>query len=77
LEEEEQQPASAGRRAWPSALPERVRAVRDYLLQTPAAVSPETVARGFLRARTQDVTAILETLAALGQAKTEQGRFHV
>jgi hypothetical protein len=54
-----------------------VRAVRDYLLQTPAAVAPETVARGFLRARTQDVTAILETLAALGQAKNEEGRFHV
>jgi len=77
VEEEEQQPAGAGRRAWPASLPERVRAVRDYLLQTPAAVAPETVARGFLRARTQDVTAILETLAALGQAKSDEGRFHV
>jgi hypothetical protein len=67
---EEPQPARAARLAWPPSLPERVRAVRDYLTQTPAA-TPETVARTFVRARVPDVTAILETLAALGQAKRD------
>ena len=77
MEEEEQQHGRAGRLAWPLSLPERVRAVRDFLLQTPASVAPEAVARSFVRARTPDVAAILETLAALGQAKSEEGRFHV
>lgn len=67
---EERHPARAARLGWPPSLPERVRAVRDYLMQTPAA-TPETVARNFVRARVPDVTAILETLAALGQAKKD------
>jgi hypothetical protein len=77
VEEEAQQPADARKLPWPSSLPERVKAVRGFLLGTPAPVAPETVARGFVRARTSDVTAILETLAALGQAKTTEGQFHI
>ena len=69
MEEEEQQPARAARLPWPPHLHERVRAVRDYLMQTPAAVASETVARNFTRARLPEVTAILETLTALGHAK--------
>jgi hypothetical protein len=71
MEEEEQQPARAARLPWPLALPERVRAVRDYLMQTPAPVAPETVARNFIRARLPEVKAILETLTALGHAKRD------
>jgi chromatin segregation and condensation protein Rec8/ScpA/Scc1 (kleisin family) len=71
IEEEEQQPARASRVPWPPSLPERVRAVRDYLRQTPIPVSPETVARSFIRSRTSEVTAILETLTALGQANRD------
>ncbi len=77
MEEEEQRPARAARLPWPPALPERVRAVRDYLMQTPAAVAPETVARNFIRARVPEVTAILETLTVLGQARMDGGAFHV
>jgi hypothetical protein len=77
MEEEEREPTPAARFPWPPSLPDRVRAVRDYLLQTPTSVAPATVARSFVRARTPDVAAILETLTALGQAKTEEGRFHV
>jgi hypothetical protein len=75
VEEEEQRPARTGRLPWPSSLPERVRAVRDYLTQTPAPAAPEIVARSFIRARIPEVTAILETLNALGQASRDDGRY--
>ena len=77
MEEEEQQPARAARLPWPPSLPERVRAVRDYLIQTPAPAAPEIVARNFVRARIPEVKAILETLTALGQASSHEGSYHV
>ncbi|MEO8098901.1 MAG: DNA methyltransferase [Acidobacteriota bacterium] len=61
-------PKRATRQAWPATLPERVRAVRDCLLEAPAPALPEQIARQFSRARVPEVQAILETLAALGQA---------
>jgi len=75
MEEEEAQPARVGRLPWPAALPERVRAVRDYLMQVHAPVPPGTVARSFTRARVPDITAILETLAALGQARRDDSGY--
>ncbi|MCX6623720.1 MAG: class I SAM-dependent DNA methyltransferase [Acidobacteria bacterium] len=75
MEEEEVQPVRAGRLAWPSSLPERVRAVRDFLMQSPDPVPAETVARGFLRARAPEVKAILETLAALGRATRQDNGY--
>jgi hypothetical protein len=41
MEEEDVMPARAARLPWPPSLPERVRAVRDYLMQTPAQVAPD------------------------------------
>jgi hypothetical protein len=75
MEEPEQQPARISRLGWPLTLPERVRAVRDYLRQAPAPVSSETVARSFIRARSPEVTAILETLTALGQANRDDAGY--
>jgi hypothetical protein len=72
---EELQPARVGRLPWPPSLPERVRAVRDYLMQVHAPVPPGTVARTFTRARVPDITAILETLAALGQARRDDSGY--
>jgi hypothetical protein len=72
VEQEDITPTRAVRLAWPPSLPERVRAVRDYLMHAPTQVAPDTVARSFIRARVPDVTAILETLTALGQAKMEK-----
>ena len=77
MEEEDLKPARAARVPWPPHLPDRVRAVRDYLMQTPAPVAPETVARSFTRARIPEVTAILETLTALGQATRDEAGYHV
>jgi hypothetical protein len=73
--EEEVKTVRAARVPWPPSLPERVRAVRDYLMQTPAQVTPNTVARNFIRARVPEVSAILETLTALGQAKMDSGNY--
>jgi len=75
MEEEEQQPARVGRLPWPASLPERVRAVRDFLMQSHGPVPPGAVARTFTRARVPDVAAILETLAALGQARRDDGGY--
>ena len=69
MEEEESKPSRTARAAWPLTLPERVRVVRDFLMHAHAPAGPETVARNFTRARTPEVSAILETLADLGQAK--------
>jgi hypothetical protein len=75
MEEEELQPVRVTRRPWPASLPERVRAVRDYLVVSPTPARPETVARSFTRARIPEVTAILETLTALGQANREDNGY--
>jgi hypothetical protein len=75
IEEAESQPTRAIRQPWPASLPERVRAVRNFLVQSPAPVSPASVARAFNRARVADITAILETLTALGQANREGDNF--
>lgn len=49
-------------------------AVHDYLLTAITPASPETIARTFVRARSLEVTAILDTLVALGlAARQEQG----
>jgi len=45
-------------------------------MQTHASVAPETLARSFIRARTPDVSAILETLTALGQARRDGAGYH-
>jgi len=51
--------------------------VRDYLITLPAPVEPNAVARNFVRARAVEVTAILETLTALGQARVDSGKYFV
>jgi len=77
VEEGGLRPAAPVRLPWPPALPERVRLVRDFLLQTPSPVPPETVARKFMRARSPEVLAILETLVALGQARKNDSAYWV
>jgi hypothetical protein len=60
---------------WPKSLPEQIAAVRAALDDLGEA-SPEQVARQFHRAQARAVQPLLESLAALGQARTmEGGRF--
>ena len=71
------QPA-AGKRPWPKPLSEQVRAIRAALTEQPAPATPQQLARAFKRAPAKRVEELLETLAALGQArKTDDNRYTV
>jgi hypothetical protein len=60
---------------WPKTLPEQIAAVRATLSDLGTA-TPEQVARTFNRGRARSVQPLLESLAALGQARViEGGRF--
>jgi hypothetical protein len=62
-------------RSWPKTLPEQIAAVRATLTDLGTA-TPEQVARHFIRARATSVQPLLQSLAALGQARiVEGGRF--
>lgn len=77
--EEEEMEAPTTKRAktpWPSTLAERAQAVRTALVAHRTPVTPEQLARTFLRARTDGVAELLDTLASLGQARElADGRF--
>ena len=59
---------------WPKSLPEQVQAVRAALLAAAAPQTAETLARNFQRARADKVAELLQTLAALGQAREVEAR---
>jgi SAM-dependent methyltransferase len=60
----------------PKTLPDQVQAIRTVLAATGCAVSAETLARMFLRARTDKVKELLTTLATLGQVReVEPGKY--
>jgi hypothetical protein len=68
--------APAARRPWPRTLPEQAQAVRAALAENPAGLTADQMARVFLRARTQTVKDLLETLVSLGQARlVDDGRY--
>lgn len=68
-------PDAADKALWPKALPEQIAAVRTILSDMGEA-TPEQIARQFKRARAASVQPLLESLAALGQARLiEGGRF--
>jgi hypothetical protein len=55
--------------AWPKTLAERVQAVETALTAAASPVTPDELAKRFLRAKPAEVKEILETLAALGRAR--------
>ncbi len=63
------------RRAWPSNLSEKVGAIRGVLASHRRPMDPAAVSRHFMRARSQEIREILETLVSLGQARQVEGRF--
>ena len=68
----------AAKRPWPKPLSEQVRAIRAALAGHPAPATPQQLARAFKQAPAKRVEELLETLAALGQArKTEDNRYTV
>ena len=77
-ESPEASPAVEGaKRPWPKTLPEQAQAVRAVLAEQPTGLTPEQLARLFLRANTQRVTDMLNTLVSLGQARTLEGDRYV
>jgi hypothetical protein len=67
--------ATAAKPDWPRALPEQMAAVREAL-QAAGEAGPAEIARRFRRARVDTVRPLLETLAALGHARsTPDGRY--
>jgi hypothetical protein len=61
---------------WPKSLAEQAQAVRSALSASPAGLTPEQLAKTFLRARIDRVSDLLETLVSLGQARaTGDGRY--
>ena len=66
----------ADKRPWPKTLPEQAQAVRAVLAEHPAGLTPEQLARLFLRANTKLVSELLQTLVSLGQARVlESGAY--
>ncbi|MGA2701912.1 MAG: RNA-binding protein [Isosphaeraceae bacterium] len=77
-ESPEASPAVAGtKRPWPKTLAEQAHAVRAVLAEQPTGLTPDQLARLFLRANTQRVTDMLDTLVSLGQARALEGGLYV
>ena len=62
-------PARRAKQPWPKTIPEQARAVRQALAAAGRVVTPAQLAQNFMRARTATVAELLQTLAALGQAR--------
>ena len=76
--EEPESPAiKAGKRPWPKTLPEQAQAVRAVLAEHSSGLTPEQLARLFLRANTKLVSDLLQTLVSLGQARALEGGGYV
>jgi hypothetical protein len=75
IEVEQSAAPAAARRPWPATLPERVRAIRNILVEELQPLDAVAMARIFTRARRQDVQAIADTLVSLNQARCVEGRY--
>jgi hypothetical protein len=76
-EEPESPAVKAGKRPWPKTLPEQAQAVRAVLAEHSSGLTPEQLARLFLRANTKLVSELLQTLVSLGQARALEGGGYV
>lgn len=61
--------------AWPATLPERIRAVRGALTAIGKPATVEDIASRFTRANKANVTELLDTLVAVGQARRRGGKY--
>lgn len=75
-EEPQEKTSKKAKLPWPKTLPERAQAVKAALTAQRSPVTPEQLAKTFLRARVEGVEELLDTLASLGQARElADGRF--
>jgi len=66
---------AAAKEAWPSALLDQVSAIRLRLNRLPAPAEPSAIAGSFRGARRDRVAEVLATLAAMGHARQQDGRY--
>lgn len=69
--------ASKAKEPWPKPLAERVAATERALAAAAKPVTPAELAKHFLRAKPEDLSEILETLAALGRVHRIGKQFSV
>ena len=62
-------PAPGTRLPWPQTLPEQVRVLRQTLAAQSGPVTPAALSRQFIRARSDRVAELLQTLVTLGHAR--------
>jgi hypothetical protein len=68
--------AKEKKQEWPKTPPEQARALRQMLATQPGVVTPEQLAKKFMRPRVEQVEESLQTLVSLRQAReVETGRF--
>jgi hypothetical protein len=71
-----QELAAEGEHSWPQALPDQFRLVRAVLAGQDGPIGAAALVSRFRRVRRDRLTAVLDTLVSLGQArKTEHGRY--
>jgi len=69
------EPTHAPKSKWPAKMAERVQLVETALHRYGAPVTPDDLAKQFKRAQPAAVAEILETLATLGRARRQNGKF--
>ena len=69
------EPARAAKSKWPQKMAERVQLVETALHHFGAPATPDELAKQFQRAKPAAVAEILETLATLGRARKQNGKF--
>jgi len=69
--------APVKKQPWPKPLAEQAQAVRAALAASPGGMTPDQLAKTFLRARVDRVTELLETLESLGQARVTPKGYYV
>ena len=66
----------AKKEPWPKTLAEQAQAVRAVLSAVPAGMTPEQLAKTFLRGQSRRISELLDTLVSLGQARAlDDGRY--
>lgn len=69
--------AKTSKAPWPKERSQRSKAIQDALAASPGPVTPEELAKQFLRGKADQVEDVLEALCSLGMARRHRGRYTV
>lgn len=71
----DQSPPKSRKAPWPKERSQRSKAVQDALAASPGPVTPENLAKQFLRGKADQVEDVLEALCSLGMARRHRGKY--